>query len=376
MNNDLYTLISTDVDLRKAAGTHGGEYAGACPFCGGRDRFRVWPNDDRPAWWCRQCEKGGDAIQYLREKGYTFQDACAALGVVKDRPGVARLPFVPPLSCEAPPQAWRAAGSGFVLWSQAELQGAPHARDYLTSRGLTKRTIDAAGLGYNPASRECSRAKWGLESDKERGDKFWLPAGIVIPWYVAGTLWKIQIRRDVVSEAQDRYKTITGSSNALYYADALTAGKPAMLVEGPFDALAVRQAAGDLIGVAACGTSGARRARWLTKLALCGDILVSLDADAAGDAASGYWLNVAAGARRWRPWYADPAQMLQDGQDVRRWVLAGLGMVEPDALPLSGAPLDYWREEVRQGCAVSLDRLRRICQQRGADYDKTVEALR
>jgi DNA primase len=70
---DLYTLIGQDTVLKKASGTHGGEYQGACPFCGGKDRFRVWPNDTKPGWWCRMCEKGGDAIQYLREKGYTFK---------------------------------------------------------------------------------------------------------------------------------------------------------------------------------------------------------------------------------------------------------------------------------------------------------------
>lgn len=37
--------------------------------------------------------------------------------------------------------------------------------------------------------------------------------------------------------------------------------------------------------------------------------------------------------------------------------------------------LDYWRTEVALNCAVSLGRLARICQERGADYDKTVKGL-
>ncbi len=57
-----------------------------------------------------------------------------------------------------------------------------------------------------------------------------------------------------------------------------------------------------------------------------------------------------------------------DGRLIARW----------PAMPLTftGIPLDYWREEVRRGCAVSLARLRTICAERGADYDRTVAGLR
>ncbi len=45
-------------------------------------------------------------------------------------------------------------------------------------------------------------------------------------------------------------------------------------------------------------------------------------------------------------------------------------------LTFEGIPLDYWREEVRLDCAVSLARLRTICDQRGADYDRTIAGLK
>ncbi len=47
-----------------------------------------------------------------------------------------------------------------------------------------------------------------------------------------------------------------------------------------------------------------------------------------------------------------------------------------DVINLTGIPLDYWREEVRLDCAVSLARLARICQERNADFDKTIAGLR
>ncbi len=288
-------------------------------------------------------------------------------GALSDRP------VLPPAECNAPSAAWQAQAGKLATW--AEQQMSDGALSYLWSRGLTTETIAGARLGYNPAGAWSERTKWGLGPDQDGNTRIWIPQGIVIPWYVCGALWKLQVRRDETKPAQERYKTIPGSTNALYNVDSLHDGRPAMLVEGPFDALSVGQAAGDLIGVAACGTSGARRARWYSMLALCSPVLVALDADQAGDTASHVWCDILQDGKRHRPHYADPSQMLQDGADVRGWVLAGLGKAEPQALTFEGIPLDYWREEVRLGCTASLGRLRRMCEQRGADYDKTIAAL-
>ena len=278
----------------------------------------------------------------------------------------------PPVECNAPSALWQANAAEFVTWASQRVGDTPMA--YLTGRGLTPATIAAAQLGYNPSGLWSDRTNWGLEPDGEN-TRMWIPQGIVIPWYVGGDIWKVQIRRDVVKPDQERYKTLPGSTNALYNVDSLRDGEPAMLVEGPFDALAVQQVAGDLVGVAACGTSGARRAKWYSMLALCSPVLVALDADAAGDTASQVWCDILQDGKRHRPHYADPAQMLQDGADVRGWVLAGLGRTEPQPIRFGGVPLDYWREEVRIGCAASLARLRAICSERGADYDKTLAGL-
>lgn len=370
---DLYTLIGQDTVLRKAAGTHGGEYQGACPFCGGKDRFRVWPNDTKPGWWCRMCEKGGDAIQYLREKGMTFQDACALLGVPLESRPMAQAVIAPPVECNAPPALWQESATAFVDWSEQQMIHPP--LDYLCGRGLSYATIADARLGYNPSGWWAERERWGLEPE-DGNTRIWIPQGIVIPWFVGGAIWKVQIRRDEVKPDQERYKTLPGSTNALYNVDSLRDDAPAMLVEGPFDALAVQQVAGDLVGVAACGTSGARRAKWYSMLALCSPVLVSLDADPAGDSASVVWCDILQDGKRHRPHYADPSQMLQDGADLRAWVLAGLGRTEPHALTFDGIPLEYWRTEVALDCAASLARLRAIVAARGGDWEKTIEGLR
>ena len=69
-------------ELKRVGSTNGGEWAGACPSCGGTDRFRVWPLENGAGrWWCRQCKKTGDAIQYLRDfRGMDFKAARSYLG--------------------------------------------------------------------------------------------------------------------------------------------------------------------------------------------------------------------------------------------------------------------------------------------------------
>jgi hypothetical protein len=78
---DLLALIGRDTQLTRIAATRGGEYAGACPFCGGDDRFRVHPEPGE--WWCRHCspsEKWEDAIAYvMRRDRLTFPEALAQL---------------------------------------------------------------------------------------------------------------------------------------------------------------------------------------------------------------------------------------------------------------------------------------------------------
>ncbi|MCZ7545738.1 MAG: hypothetical protein M5R40_20460 [Anaerolineae bacterium] len=80
---DLLALLARDTPLQRVARTDGGEYAGPCPACGGRDRFRVWPapREGPGRYWCRQCGARGDAISYLRwREGLGFQGGLRAAG--------------------------------------------------------------------------------------------------------------------------------------------------------------------------------------------------------------------------------------------------------------------------------------------------------
>lgn len=335
---DLSALVGRETRLRKTASTRGGEYHGPCPVCGGKDRFRFQPaggTDGRAVWSCRQChERWGDAIDYAIWRGWaqTFREACEVLRLEPPAAAVERA-LPPPELCDPPSAAWQARATEVAqdcadaLWTDA---GARALR-YLRERGYTEDTIYEAGLGYNAADRYDDPAVWGIE----REQRVWTPRGVTIPWTIGAEVWRLNVRRPLtaaqIAEGEEKYRGPAGSSNGLYNAHNLRADRPAIIVEGELDALAVWQTARDLVTPVALGsTSGARRIRWLSRLALCPLVLVATDNDGAekGDQAARYWLETIVSAVRWRPFLKDAGAMLEAGMDVRGWVAQGLE-VEP-----------------------------------------------
>ena len=295
---DLLELVGRDTHLRKVASTRGGEWAGPCPFCGGRDRFRVQP--ERRRWWCRQCggTRWSDAVDYVRRRDdVSFIEACRRLGAWSSELGVhsgrlsaaervANLLGLQRASVLAedlePADAWRAAGLKFVdhcvrvLWSP---DGA-RARAYLHSRGLQGDTLRAWRVGFQPTFglREPANP-WGLD-----GDTITLPRGIVLPWLVDGVLWHIKVRTSSRDPGR-RYLAVRGGHPWLYGADTLVAKQPAILLEGELDTQLVWQAAGDLLGTATLGSARKNvsgRAR--DRLVNCGPLLEAYDRDTEGRA--------------------------------------------------------------------------------------------
>ena len=80
---ELVDLIGRTTVLRKVGSS---EYAGACPFCGGTDRFHV---NLASGWFCRKCTgvpgadgHWGDAIDFIRKlDGCSFAEARERLGI-------------------------------------------------------------------------------------------------------------------------------------------------------------------------------------------------------------------------------------------------------------------------------------------------------
>lgn len=311
----------------------GSRYRGPCPFCGGKDRFNIFPYENRYKCFSERyghgCGKSGDVIQFLRDyKGMSYADACKAVGEkpkdyserVEHRKSIKVAQRV-----NAPHVTWQEQAQIFLehcqgtLWSSAGTK----ALSWLHERGLTNETISAAGLGYNPVEDHVRRESWGLEPELRidgQQKSLWLPRGIVIPWTMDGSLWGVRIRRPI---GDPKYYFVPGGeASGLYGADSVRAGQPVVVFEGEFDSLSVKQSG--YTAVATGSTMGSRRAKWVARLGTCSIVLIAYDNDEAGECASSYWLAALNNARRWRPMWDDANQMLRDGADLSVWVKAGL----------------------------------------------------
>ncbi len=220
----LLDLIGTDVKLAKVSGAGGGEWHGPCPFCGGKDRFRVQLNHSgTDRWACRRCEKNGDIYAYLKERrGMTFPEAKEYLGEV--------------LPAQTTPQnpsqktrfVWMTFAADFVKNCEAQLwtDKGKKALDYLHARGLKDETIKMMRLGYN-------------KTDYQPVGNNKAIMGITIPWVTGADVIGVNIRRLKPKDSQDRYKAVGESRKTLYYLP----GDPRTLCvcEGEFDAGLVLQ---------------------------------------------------------------------------------------------------------------------------------------
>jgi len=334
---NLLNLIEADGGTMKhLAGTNGGEFAGACPWCGGVDRFRAWPEQDGGRYWCRGCGKHGDAIEYLREKrGLSFQEACRHLGrEPKEWHGSARRTAPAawtPRQAPAPGAEWQGRAKAFLDQATAALWGpqGESMRQWLgAEKGLHDAIIKQGCLGYSAADLFEPRAAWGLapalrEDGTER--RQWIPAGLVIPLVRGGQVHRLRVRRDTPGDGP-RYVVVSGSSPAPM---TMHVDRAAMIVvESELDAWLLHQEAGDLAGVVALGSAQAKPDT-RTDEALKGAALalVSLDSDDAGArAAWRFWIDTyGTKVKRWPSIGGkDTNDARLAGLDLRTWAATGI----------------------------------------------------
>jgi len=335
--NILDLLVEDRIKVVKVASTSGGEYASACPDCGGEDRFRCWPSQgDTGRYWCRGCGKSGDAIQYLRDfRGLGFVDACQYLSI---EPRLKRHA----LSWTNQADDWQAkdttgpAGDKWLynakrllkravdyLWSTA---GERHRQWLHNERFLLDDTIKQFQLGWIPANVYHDREVWGLDTElKDDGTpkKIMIPSGLLIPMFHGDTLHRLKIRRDDPGE-YGRYYIIKGSGGGTFEHGQQSA---VIIVESELDAMLLFQEVGDLVSVVALGAAQNKPDRQTTdRLTRADCILVSLDVDEAGGRQSWqWWIERFRNAKRWPTIKGkDPTEARAGGLDLRKWILAGL----------------------------------------------------
>jgi hypothetical protein len=345
--NVLDLLRDTGITAKKASSSKGGEFHSPCPGCGGEDRFHIWPaqNEGEGSWWCRQCDRGGDGIEFLMVyQGRTFPEACAILGrdlpekeytpvfrrTVKREPAA----FTPSVY-RSPESLWKEKAHHFVDWAHGELLADDEQMAWLSDRGIDEDTIKVYMLGWNTGKNGKDlfrpRESWGLPTEIKRNGRkkmLWIPRGIVIPCYIDGELQRIRIRRPKAhlrSVRDPRYYFVPGSAvMPMILGDA--EARAWVVVETELDGIMLHQFAGDLAGVIAMGTASSHPDA--TGHALLRDALVilnALDFDGAGAKAWQWWRTNYPKAERWPvPEGKDPGEAFQAGVDIRAWVLSGL----------------------------------------------------
>jgi hypothetical protein len=153
-------LVATRVELRRVAG---GEYAGACPKCGGSDRLHA-----TETWWfCRQCHtQRSDAIGLVRWlDGVSFAEAVQRLTSGANVVHSPQRPAQRPAAQRSQTDAWRQRAGRTLQTAQVALTTAaaqPWSADaradrlavqYLHKRSLSMSTAQRFGLGCAMAWR-------------------------------------------------------------------------------------------------------------------------------------------------------------------------------------------------------------------------------
>lgn len=328
---DILSLIQQHVNIqlsgRATNSKDGKEYHSNCPWCGGTDRFAIWPDTGR--WSCKVrssgCGRWGDAIGFLMQwEDMTYTQACFELDIDPRYPEESKnaLPLFMTKD-EAPNAKWMEAAEAFVWRAQRYLfsSGGERGLNYLHSRGFTDDTLKAARIGFVPDWFSESLEAWGLSPLQTDGnEEIKIPEGIILPWIVDAKIWKISVRRPDKS-----YYQVLGSSDCLYNIDSLQPNLPVFLFEGEFDALSAMQEAGHLAACIATGSaSKGRTSPLVSRLKQVSHVLVAFDTDEAGHSGSQDWLKILKNAVRWQPWSHDANDMLQNKMPIRLWAEMGI----------------------------------------------------
>lgn len=320
---ELLDVLGSSTTLRKTGVTNGGEYHGPCPFCGGNNRFMAWPAAGK--WWCRGCNRRGDAIDFIREKdGLSFRKACQVLGQDPANHQTSN-PKMTAIKTEDEPTAdWQERALATVeqcerwLWSDAGAR----AKDYLQRRCLHDETLRRYRIGYCPFGDD---GKPGRETAG-----LWVPTGIVIPWLIDAKPSQLKVRFQRLLPDGRRYGSVKGGHPSIFGLDQRGGRETAVLTEGEFDGMLLEQEAGDLVDVLTVG-SAQKGLDTMAMMALLPyrRILVAYDVDQAGQDGAAKLQALSARIRSIQVSIGkDVTEFAQQGGRLRDWITFELARLE------------------------------------------------
>lgn len=341
---DLLDLATSLGLTPKKVGTkHGGEYACSCPNCGGSDRFTIWPNEvtrsGRGRYWCRQCKKAGDAIQFCREfMGLSYKEATDK--VSKSNPSEVFFPVgnKKPIAYEArkqhiipelPSNIWINESEKIVKQSSDEIFKHSDILELLKKRGLSEDAVFKYRIGFNDINLNLPIDTWSLTINQvPTGRKsLWLPRGVVIPTILDNKIVRINIRRTewTATDIYPKYCKVPGSMKGMSFIGQRNA--PVMIVvESELDAYALHHAIGDFAFViATCGASVDPDIVTDDRAKKAQVLLICHDNDDAGSKMFDKWKQLYLNATAVpTPIGKDVGEFIEKGGDLRQWVLSVL----------------------------------------------------
>jgi hypothetical protein len=227
---DLVSHVSGLVTIRK----NGAYFIGACPICGGRDRFNVKHTQSGDVWICRKCnpDKYHSALDFLMAlHSESFTDALKRAGGEVQAPRRV-LGTGKPVQAPAPVQvlpgetwqrdAWQMIDKAF---SRLQSEAGGTAREYIASRGISRGSIFMHLLGFAMIGKR--------------------PA-IVIPWLDVGEVVTAVKYRYIDQIAHDdkgkRFSMMAGSMPYLFGLQHILESDDTLLfAEGEVNAISVLQ---------------------------------------------------------------------------------------------------------------------------------------
>lgn len=313
-------LACENTHLRRASHR---ELMGACPFCGGVDRFHVKVEEN--IWFCRQCSpKWGDSISYVMKRDERpFAEACAFIAR-GEYPKVDLKPYTPE-EIEPSPE-WQEMAEKAIQSCESELwEKGGKIVEHLTKRGLKEETLRKYRIGFNVKPQEIE----GLYVDR----------GIIIPWLSGGKVTAIKIRS---TGGEPKYKWVKGGVPVLFGLKNLKGKSIVFQTEGEFDAMLLDQEAGDSVGVFTLGSASSRMSdsRIKTAIGYARRLFVAMDNDEAGELAADSICETISKARRAIPLTKgkDITEAWQAGANLKAWVNIN---IQKDARTVPSKPVDY-----------------------------------
>lgn len=254
---DLVSYASSTVSLHKS----GGYFIGACPMCGGRDRFQIKRTPGGDAWICRKCksDKYHSALDFLmtyhnEDFKTALQRAGGEVQVPRREPGNGK-PVVNPAPVQVlPSNDWQRAAWQLVDTANDQLtndETGEAGRRYLAARGIRKGSIYANLLGFAVIGKRHA---------------------IVIPWLDIGnvvTAVKYRYIDELARQGKGkRFSMMAGSMPYLFgLQHVLASDKTLLFVEGELNAISILQTLPRGVSVVSTGADTNGNAALLKTLA-------------------------------------------------------------------------------------------------------------